>query len=520
MGRGADVGVERWSIVNQQIEIDAYCADDIRAAEAPVLAVVRDGALMDRAADALARVCAELMRRRRGGVYGRRAVLLVGTGNNGGDALLAGALLCRRGLNVTAVLFGDEAYARGLAKLRRAGGRFIDADDVGGPHDWAALLADADMIVDGIVGISGSVGLEPMVEVALAAINSETVVVAVDLPSGVDPDNGEVAGSHVRAHVTVTFGAFKPCLLLPPAAHVAGRIEFVSVGIEPGLPSTPAVRRLGPAGVAARWPVPQYAGHKYTRGVLGVVAGSDMYPGAAVLAAMGAARAGVGIIRFVGPQLVTDHVLRAVPEAVPGDGRVQAWLLGSGVENDRGQDAAIATALASGLPCVVDAGALSECARQRTGGSRATAADQLLLTPHAGELARVLGEIGHPVDRADVERRPSYFCRLAAELLDATVLLKGPTTLIGRSDGLIYSQNDGLPWLATAGSGDVLAGIAGALMASGKPAQDAGAMAAFVHGRAAIMASKGGPIVASDVAHAAQDVVADLLARYVQSAPI
>ena len=168
----------------------------------------------------------------------------------------------------------------------------------------------------------------------------------------------------------MTFGSFKPCLLLPPASHVAGRLVFVDVGLAGELPTEPVVRRLTVNGVAARWPVPARTDHKYTRGVLGVVAGSDTYPGAAVLAALGAVRTGVGIVRYIGPPRVTDHVLMAVPEAVPGLGRVQAWLLGSGVESDAKQDSAISQALDSGLPCVVDAGALEECIRRRVAGAR------------------------------------------------------------------------------------------------------------------------------------------------------
>lgn len=167
--------------------------------------------------------------------------------------------------------------------------------------------------------------------------------------------------------------------------------------------SCAALDRSGCRGAVAR---ASEVAHKYTRGVLGVVAGSDTYPGAAVLAVAGAIRAGVGIVRYVGPRHVTTQVLTARPEAVPGVGRVQAWLLGSGVEDDPVQDQAIETALNSGLPCVVDAGALDACVRSRAAGSRAAPADSVLLTPHAGELARMLVMLGHSVSREDVESRP------------------------------------------------------------------------------------------------------------------
>jgi hydroxyethylthiazole kinase-like uncharacterized protein yjeF len=257
--------------------------------------------------------------------------------------------------------------------------------------------------------------------------------------------------------------------------------------------------------------------HKYTRGVLGVVAGSDRYPGAAVLACAGAVRAGVGIVRFIGSVRVTDHVLAARPEVVPGDGRVQAWLLGSGVESDADQDQAITGALDSGLPCVVDAGALEACVRRRAAGDRPAPADRVLMTPHAGELARMLEVLGHDVSR--VEARPMHHAVWLAHEADSTVLLKGSTTLIAGPGGDLFSQADGPSWLATAGSGDVLAGIAGALMASGVSAVEAGAMAALTHGRAGARASAGGPAAALNVADAIPETIAELL-RLAHNRPI
>lgn len=491
--------------------LTAFRADDIRAAERPVLARLPEGGLMDRAAAALRSVCVQVLRETCGGAYGRRVVMLVGSGNNGGDALLAGAYLQRDGAQVTAALVGGHAYERGLRAFVSAGGRVIAAREPAGEDQVRRLLEKADLVLDGIVGISGRPGLNGVSKRLSAAVPRSATVVAVDMPSGLDPDTGEIRGDYLAADVTVSFGTLKPCLLLPPAAHVAGRLVDVAVGIHEGLPPQPYVRRLTDMGVAARWPVPNHAGHKYTRGVLGVVAGSDAYPGAAVLAVQGAQRAGVGIVRFIGPRQVTDHVLRAVPEAVPGKGRVQAWLLGSGVESDANQDEAIGEALASGLPCVVDAGALAECVRQRSSGVRAAAADSVLLTPHAGEVSRMLTQLGTPVPRSVVEARPAFYATLLAQQVDATVLLKGPTTLVASPEGWLSSQNDGSSWLATAGTGDVLAGIAGALMAQGVNAMDAGAMAAFVHGRAGLRASAGGPIAAGDVAAATPAVIADLL---------
>lgn len=489
----------------------AYGGEDIRSAEAPILARVPEGTLMRRAAAGLGVVCARVLRERRGRVSGRRVVLLVGPGNNGGDALLAGAWLRKRGVAVQAVLTGGIAYKPGLSAFRARGGNVLDAQTLDGQKRAGEILRKADLVIDGIVGLGGSVGLCDPAAGLVEGIPENIPVIAVDLPSGVDPDTGETAGSHVRADITVTFGAVKPCLLVPPACHYAGSIEFIDVGLGSRLPETPMVRRVTPVGAAARWPVPRREDHKYSRGVLGVVAGSDMYPGAAVLACAGAVRAGAGIVRYVGPAEVTDHVLAARPEVVRGVGRVQAWLLGSGVEADAKQNAAIEQALDSGLPCVVDAGALEACVRRRVAGLRAARGSSVLLTPHAGELTRMLTFLGHQVEREEVEARPLYHARWVAHKVDATVLLKGFTTLIIDPHGMASSQEDGSAWLATAGSGDVLAGIAGALMAAGLDAMDAGSVAALVHGRAAVRVSGGGPIAAMDIADATPATISDLL---------
>lgn len=491
--------------------VAAYGVQDIRSAEAPILARVPEGALMRKAATGLAVVCSGILKKRSGHVNGQRVAMLVGSGNNGGDALLAGAWLRRRGVAVQAILTDESVYQPGLKAFQDRGGRILTTKEADFYERAAEALKKAHLVIDGIVGIGGSGGLRDPIATLVSEIPEDVSIVAVDLPSGVDPDTGEVGDPHVRAHITVTFGAVKPCLLLPPACHSAGNIEFVDVGIGSQLSGEPIVRRMTPVGAAARWPVPRREDHKYTRGVLGVVAGSNMYPGAAVLVCSGAVRAGAGIVRYIGPEEVTQHVLIARPEVVRGSGQVQAWLLGSGVEADNEQNGAIERALDSGLPCVVDAGALETCVRRRTGGRAAAGAESVLLTPHTGELARILAILGHNVGREAVEDRPLYYARQVGREVNATVLLKGYTTLIVAPDGKTSSQEEGTAWLATAGSGDVLAGIAGALMSAGVNAMDAGSMAALVHGRAAIRASRGGPIAAMDIAEATAKVISDLL---------
>lgn len=506
--------------------LSAYSVHDVRSAENVLLAAVAEGALMQRAAAALAAHCSRVLKRtgsRR--VTGRRVVLLVGAGNNGGDALWAGARLAGRGAAVQAIQTSAHIHAEGLAALLAAGGTLTAAT-----QSWApALLAvrRADLVVDGLVGLGARPGLREPAAGLVAAIQASAVVVAVDLPSGVDPETGEIPGAHVRADSTVTFGAAKPCLLLPPASVSAGFVEVVDLGFGPYLPNQPLAERLDADDVARLWPVPDPGSDKYRRGVLGVVAGSAGYPGAAVLSVSGALRAGVGMIRYVGPRDVTSAVRAAWPEVVAGTGRVQAWVLGPGVdpatpEVDDDQPAAIAAALEAGEPCVLDAGALTVLVRHLKLERDARVAhaevpdrsDRLLLTPHAGELARLLTDLNDgsdPVGRDDVEREPYRFARRAAEETGATVLLKGATTLVVRPDGRARAQAEAPSWLATAGAGDVLAGIAGALLAGGLSPFDAGAIAALVHGRAAERASGGGPIVAGDVADHLGPTVAALL---------
>jgi hydroxyethylthiazole kinase-like uncharacterized protein yjeF len=482
----------------------AWSVADNRAAEGTRLAQVPDGALMQRAAAGLAAVCARELRRRTGGVSGRRVVLLVGAGNNGGDALWAGARLAARGARVDAVLLAglERTHAEGLAALRAAGGRAAPAGGRTG-EAGRAVPADTRMVIDGIVGLGGSAGLREQAAAVVAGIPSGVCMVAVDLPSGVDPDTGELPppgdlgrARHVVADVTVTFGALKPCLLLPPASRAAGRVELVDIGLGPLLTTPPAIERLQTTDAAALWPVPAATGHKYARGVLGVIAGSDTYPGAAVLAMGGALRAGVGMARYLGPAHARRAVLAAWPEAVPAQGQVQAWLVGPGLDPGTvdGQADAVRAALASGLPVVADAGALPLLPPR--------CSPVTLITPHAGELAALLTTRGEATGREAVEARPLEHARRAAELTGATVLLKGSTTLIVPPDGPVRSQADGTPWLATAGAGDVLAGVIGALLAAGLDPLDAGSLAALVHGRSARLAADGGPITAGDVAHA------------------
>jgi hydroxyethylthiazole kinase-like uncharacterized protein yjeF len=354
----------------------------------------------------------------------------------------------------------------------------------------AAEAHEPDVVVDGIVGIGGRPGLR---EPARAALDRwpGAAVVAVDVPSGVEVDTGRTPEDHVRADLTVTFGTHKVAHLVDPAAAACGVVHLVDLGLD--LPPAP-VEALQAADVAALLPTPGGADQKYTRGVVGVRAGSQTYPGAAVLCTSGAASGLVGMVRYDGS--AADAVRARHPEVVASDGRVQAWVVGSGGDADAEQ--ALADALADRVPTVVDADALQHVRRGPA---------DLVLTPHAGELARMLD-----VERAEVEADQLAFARRAAEEYAATVLLKGRHTLVAQPDGRVRVTTSGVPWLAVAGAGDVLAGVIGSLLAAGLDPFDAASVGSWLHGAAATHASGGGPLSASRVADALPAVVRDLLA--------
>ncbi|MFD4524812.1 NAD(P)H-hydrate dehydratase [Streptomyces sp. NPDC058470] len=471
----------------------AYSVETVRAAERSLMARLPDGALMQRAAAGLAAACGQLL----GRVYGSRVVLLVGSGDNGGDALYAGARLARRGAGVTAVLLAPErSHGGGLLALRRAGGT------VASPGTAEEAIRRADLVLDGIVGIGGRGGLRPDAAALVGVLDgSRAAVVAVDLPSGVEADTGEVRGAAVRADLTVTFGTHKPGLLIDPAREYAGSVRLVDIGLE--LPDEPELEALQHADVAALLPVPGAESDKYRRGVVGIAAGSARYPGAAVLAVAGALRGGAGAVRYVGP--AADTVLARFPETLVSDqgpekaGRVQAWVVGPGAGDDA---SAVAEALAADVPVLLDADGLRLAEREVVRGRGAPT----LMTPHAGEAAALLG-----VARESVEGGRLAAVRELAGLYGATVLLKGSTTVVADAGGGVVRVNStGTGWLATAGSGDVLSGLSGSLLAAGLSALNAGSVAAYLHGLAGRLAADGAPVGAHDVADAIPDAWRDV----------
>ncbi len=423
-----------------------------------------DGALMRRAAWPLSVAIAAELRRRAGGVAGRRICAVVGSGDNGGDALWAATFLRRRGAAADAVLLNpDRTHAKALAAFRAAGGRVVEK-----------ISDTTDLVIDGVVGIGASGSLRPAAAAVFAATTAP--VVAVDLPSGVDPSTGAITGPAVRAALTVTFGGLKPVHALADC----GRVELVDIGLD--LPQADLLG-LQADDVAACWPTPGPADDKYTQGVTGVLAGSAVYPGAAILCSGAAVASHSGMVRYAGPAAaeVVSHWPEVIATREHRDaGRVQAWVVGPGLGVGHDASAVLRFALSTDLPVLVDADALTVLAAHPELVVDRTA--PTLLTPHAGEFARLAG--APPGDDRVAATRA-----LAAKF-GATVLLKGNVTVIAGPDGPVYLNPAGNSWAATAGSGDVLSGIIGALVAAGLPPATAAAAGAFTHSRAAELAAE------------------------------
>ncbi|OMC46353.1 NAD(P)H-hydrate dehydratase [Mycobacterium sp. IS-2888] len=446
-----------------------YSVYAIRDAEAPLLASLPDGALMRRAAFGLATEIIAELTARTGGVAGRRVCAVVGSGDNGGDALWAATFLRRRGAGADAVLLKpDRTHRKGLAAFRKAGGRVVES-----------VSATTDLVIDGVVGISGSGPLRPGAAEVFAAAEGIPVI-AVDTPSGIDVETGAITGPAVRAALTVTFGGLKPVHALADC----GRVVLVDIGLD--LPETDMLG-FEAADVAARWPVPGPHDDKYTQGVTGVMAGSSTYPGAAVLCTGAAVAATSGMVRYAGS--AHAEVLAQWPEVIAAPtpaaaGRVQSWVVGPGLGTDDAGAAALWFALETDLPVIVDADGLTILAAHPD--LVANRAAPTVLTPHAGEFARLAGSPPGD-DRVGAARK-------LADTFGATVLLKGNVTIVADPGGPVYLNPAGQSWAATAGSGDVLSGMIGALLASGLPAGEAAAAAAFVHARAAeLSAADPGP---------------------------
>nr|BFE76589.1 bifunctional ADP-dependent NAD(P)H-hydrate dehydratase/NAD(P)H-hydrate epimerase [Actinoplanes digitatis] len=480
----------------------AWRVADVRAAEKALMATLPAGTLMQRAAAGLARRCALLLSES-GGVYGATVVLLVGSGDNGGDTLYAGATLASRGAGVRAILLRpDRVHLAGLAAFRRAGG--VTVGD---------LPDRVDLVVDGIVGIGASGGLR---EPAAALVRrlpglrgrggARPPVVAVDVPSGVAVDTGDVPGDAVHADITVTFGCLKP-------AHVVGAAAVLAQPrrADRHRAERDAARRPGGAGARRRRHRLLVAPGRRRARTSTAAASSASPPARRPTRVRPCSRSRArwlsptGMVRYAGSadrDVVHRHPSVVVAPRVADAGRVQAWVCGSGLGTDDGARTELRSVLATSLPVLLDADALTLL----VGGQHATDLRRdapLVITPHDGEFARLAGE------RPGADRVGAA-CRLAA-WINAVVLLKGDRTIVATPSGEAWANPTGSPALATAGSGDVLAGLLGSLLAAGVPPERAAIMAAYVHGLAGRRAERDGPVTSPDVAAALRPVLAELL---------
>ena len=477
----------------------------VREAERELMTQVPEGTLMHRASFGLAVVCADLLVQVRGRVVGSRVCIIAGSGGNAGDALWAGSFLAARGCLVVVVQVADRTHAEGLAALVRAGGRVVDT-----------VPADVDLILDAIVGIGGHGPLRPSALAAVAdAMDTDALIVAVDVPSGVDADTGLASLGALMADITVTFGALKPALALNP--QFCGHVEVVDIGLSVDKPD---------AWVMQSWdlmryvPEPHVSDYKYSRGVAGISAGSSNYPGAGLLTVLGARHVNVGMVRFLDrADGVAAVIVERCPDVVvdgtdPADqSRVNAWACGPGFSGTPDDDAAVAAILRADVPVVLDAGALDTVARRAD--VRATIADRTarglftVVTPHQGEYANLASAVEAPTIAA--VGRLSAARELAARL-GCVVLLKGPGTVIAPPRGPAWIDLEGTEVLGTAGSGDVLSGILAGVLAgvqareSGEDLVAAVAAGVWLHGCAGRLAAS--PATALDISMHVSDAVA------------
>ena len=504
-------------------------------------------------------------------------VAFVGGGDNGGDALYACATLADMGLSVAAILLKRKRHTRALRAARQAGVQVTDLK--GGSittifdSPQLSLVAFAKVWIDGIVGIGGKGALKGNLAEAVEYLNgfsslTRPAVVSIDVPSGLTDDEGNVKGSVMRATHTMAVGCFKRAQILAPAAQYCGALSLIEMewtGLSGFLPPDDGASAAGPVyfyegpGSGRLAQVPDFDDDKYARGVVGLVAGSDTYPGAGLLATRGALASGVGMVRLNSTRRVQDLVLAAEPGVVMVGGRIQAALIGPGLDEDRREDALELAQFCGhcGMPLVIDAWALDLVPDL----ADVINPEVTVLTPHHGEAARLLTSLGAPTAREDVSADPLRYANLLHEATGCHIVLKGPITVVRsfeyadmlRDQALLASfinPESGFPdldsmeqnvarrdstvvaptttsWAGVAGSGDVLAGLTAGILA--RPVRDEGALpgpdgkaqavtperlatAVWIHGRAATMAADRydgrAPIQARDIADAIPEVFA------------
>ena len=509
-----------------------------------------------------------------------RVTAFVGGGDNGGDALYACAILARGGIGATAYLLKKRCHRRALAAAQEAGVRIIDLGgqslrSIENTPAWSEVFL-AHAWIDGIVGTGAHGPLTGLLAESVEVLNRLSAikprpVIAIDVPSGLTDDDGAITGPILRATHTLAVGTYKRAQVLPPAVEFTGDISLVTMDWD----SNGTGRAQGDDGVIGAddlyvvdeafsahevVPVPAFSDDKYARGVVGLVAGSDTYPGAGLLATRGALAAGVGMVRLNSTRRVQDLVLADQPGVVTVGGRIQSALIGPGLDEDRREDALELAQFCgqSGMPLVIDAWAL-DLVPELLGSLKP---DVTVLTPHYGEAARLLGRLGAPVTRAEVAAAPLRYARALHEATGCHVVLKGPVTIVYSFEYVDADVNESFQralnsteawpdvdelahgqlvrsymptvgqvttsWAGVAGNGDVLAGFLAGVLA--RPLADAEIVpgsdgkaqavtptrlsaAVALHGRAASLAAERGagrvPIQASDIAASIALALAD-----------
>ncbi len=467
--------------------------EEMRAADqATISAGTPDEVLMDRAGRAVARVAIEIA----GGRYGKRATVVCGKGNNGGDGFVVARCLHLAGLTVVCCPLIETAGLKGAPRahfdrLVASGCRIAPLND---------RFLECDVVVDAIFGTGFAGSVESPYREAIESINrSGASVVAVDIPSGVNGTNGHAGPAAVQADVTVAVAAEKLGTAWGPGLDHAGFVQVVDIGI-PVRDATALL--LEGADVAAWLPRREPDAHKKSSGVVAVMAGSEEMPGAALLTARGALRAGAGyvrlgcvsgvrspantaspelLVRVVAEEAFDDSSVRRFKDALEGSSAVVA---GPGIGTDAGQRSFVESLLdAFSGPVVLDADALNVLANDPSPLSRRPVDVPTVITPHPGELGRLLGS-----DANEVQRDRLGAATAARDRFGCTVLLKGRRTLVAAPGAPVIVNPTGGPELAVGGSGDVLTGVIGTYLAAGLGGREAAAAAAYVHGLAGSLA--------------------------------
>lgn len=465
----------------------------------------------DAVAQAAQRLCAE----------GACVLVLCGPGNNGGDGFVAARLLSKAGRRVEVRLLGRREALSGDAALA-ADGWTGPLGEAPGDDD----LAGYDLVIDALFGAGLSRDLDGDARALVERINAAgRPVLSVDVPSGIDGNTGAVRGVAVRADETVTFVAFKPGHVLEPGRSLCGRLRLAEIGageaaLAAGLAIGPRTDRNGPELWQARFPVLGAGSHKYTRGHALVLSGPAFRTGAARLAARAALRIGAGLVTLASPASalpenaahLTAIMLRACENAddlddMLTDERLNVVLAGPGLGTGAATREFVAVAASAGRALVLDADALTSFKgeAEALAGHIAEGEAQAVLTPHAGEFARLFSDtdaVEEGIGKLEAARR-------AAALVGAVVVLKGADTVVAAPDGRAAINDHASPNLGTAGSGDVLAGLVAGLLAQGMEPFEAACAAVWLHGDAGLRHGPG--LIAEDIPELMPMVLAGLL---------